>query len=232
MKNFKKTLALLLAVLMVLSMAACGAKEAESSEPAATTEVKESETKPSASEEKTPEASTEKETLTMVMYTSTAVQEKVEAALVPFEEANNVDVEVILVALEDYIPKISTMIASGEAPDVFWVGENMNDQFYADGLLAELNDITTDPAWDWEDIAEGQRNHWTFGDKVCGIAFSGAPLACFYNKTLYEKTDLPTPTELYEKGEWTVDAMIEHACGWHCGSETLRRRCLERRRSF
>lgn len=153
----------------------------------------------------------EKEKLIMVMYTSTAIQEQVEATLVPFEEANNVDVEVILVALEDYDTKISTMIASGEAPDVIWVAEYQNDEFYSEGMLADLTDLTEDAEWNYEDFAEGQRNHWTYDGKVYGIGFSGAPLVCFYNKTLYEQAGLTTPTELYEKGEWTAEVMIEQA---------------------
>lgn len=151
------------------------------------------------------------EKLTLMMYTSAEIQAKIEKELEPFEEENGCTVETILVPLADYDSKLSTMIASNEAPDVLWVAEKSTDQYISQGILADITEITQDTEWDWEDFAEGQRAHWTSEDKVYGLPFSGAPIVCFYNKSLYEKAGLATPTELYESGEWTVDKMIEQA---------------------
>lgn len=204
----KKLLALVLAVLMVIGMAACGspAAPAEPEAPAQTPAETPVETPAEA-----PEAPEEKQKMTIMMYTSTAIVDQIASLIVPFEEANNVDVDIILVSLEDYDTKLSTMVSSGESPDVMLVAEYQNVQYTAENMLLPLNDVIDDADYDWEDFAAGQRSHWTFDDKVYGIACSGAPLVLFYNKTLYQQAGLPTLTELYEKGEWTAETMIEHA---------------------
>ena len=204
----KKLLALVLAVLMVISMAACGntAAPAEPQAPA-DTPVETPAEKPA----DPPAASAEKQKMTLMMYTNTTIVDQIASLIVPFEEANNVDVDIILVSLEDYDTKLSTMVSSGESPDVMLVAEYQNVQYTAENMLLDLTDMVADPEYDWEDFAAGQRSHWTFDGKVYGIACSGAPLVCFYNKTLYEQANLETPTELYEKGEWTAEVMIDQA---------------------
>ena len=147
----------------------------------------------------------------MMMYTNADIQAKVEAALVPFEEAHNCDVEVILNALDDFDTKISTMLASNEMVDVLWVAESHAAQYISEGLLADISDLTTDPEWNYDDYAAGMKALFTRGDAVYGVGFSAPPTVCFYNKTLYEKAGLPTPSELYAEGKWDVPTMIEQA---------------------
>ena len=101
----KKLLALVLVVLMVIGMAACGspAAPAEPEAPAQTPAETPVETPAEA-----PEAPAEKQKMTIMMYTSTAIVDQIASLIVPFEEANNVDVDIILVSLEDYDTKLST----------------------------------------------------------------------------------------------------------------------------
>ena len=197
----KRFWALVLVVLMVLGMVACGT-------PAASTN---SSATPAETPKDSSAAPAEKQKMTLMMYTNTAIQETIEKLIVPFEEANNVDVEVVLVSLADYDTKLSTMISSGESPDVMLVAEYQNVQYTEENMLLPLNDIISGADYDYEDFAAGQRSHWTFDDKVYGIACSGAPLVLFYNKDLYAKAGLETPSERYEKGTWTAEAMIEDA---------------------
>ena len=159
----KKLLALVLAVLMVISMAAC----ANTAAPAATeapaqTPVETPAEKPA----DPPAASAEPQKMTLMMYTNTAIVDQIASLIVPFEEANNVDVDIILVSLEDYDTKLSTMVSSGESPDVMLVAEYQNVQYTAENMLLDLTDMVADPEYDWEDFAAGQRNHWTFDGKV------------------------------------------------------------------
>lgn len=201
----KRILTMALAIIMTLGMAACGTNT--STKPDTPAEP----SQPAAANPPAGTNSAEKQHMVLMMYTSTAIQEEFEQLLIPFEEENNVDVEVILVSLADYDTKLSTMISSGQSPDVMLVAEYQNDQYVSEGMLLDLSEFAADSAYDYEDFAVGQRNHWTFDGKIYGIACSGAPQVCFYNKDLYAQAGLTTPTELYRKGEWTVDAMIEQA---------------------
>ena len=193
----KKLIALLMVAVMILGLAACESGTAkEAAAPAA---------EASAAENGSPAK------IRMMMYTNANIQAMVEEALVPFEEAHNCDVEVILNALDDFDTKISTMLASNEMVDVLWVAESHAAQYISEGLLMDISDLTSDPDWDYDDYAEGMKAHFTRGDAVYGAGFSGPPTVCFYNKTLFEKAGIPTPTELYQEGKWDVDAMIDAA---------------------
>lgn len=198
----KKTL--FLAMMMAAVLAGCGGGKGpqgtEGKAPASTETSGENGAK-----------STDKTKLTMLMYGSAEQQEKLKEVIKPFEEENNCTVDIILSSLADYDQKLTTMIAGGTAPDAFWVAEYAVPQYYQDGLMADLTELLNDGEYDFSDFTEAQQNHYLYDGKLVGAPFSGAPLVCFYNKSLIEKAGLETPTELYKKGEWTVDAMIGYA---------------------
>ena len=149
--------------------------------------------------------------LTVLIYGSAEQQDKIKEVLKPFEEEHGCNVDIILSSLADYDQKITTMIAGGTAPDVYWVAEYAVPQYYQDGLMADLSSFLEDEEYDFKDFTEAQQNHYLYDGKLIGAPFSGAPLVCFYNKSLIEKAGLETPTELYKKGEWTVEAMLDYA---------------------
>lgn len=153
----------------------------------------------------------ETSTISVLIFGGTDIQESIKKLCVPFEQANNCKVDVILCPLADYDQKLTTMIASNTAPDVLWVTEYSGPQYYTNGLLLDLTDLKDDTAWDFADFIGKEANHNAFDGGLYGIPFSGAPLVCFYNKTLFKAANLKTPTELYEAGQWTVDAMLEDA---------------------
>lgn len=150
-------------------------------------------------------------TLTVLIYGGTSVQEAVSKLCAPFEEAHNCKVDVIICSLADYDQKLATMIASNTAPDALWMTEYSGPQYYAEGLIMDLSDLKADAEWDFDDFIPKQANHNAFDGGLYGIPFSGAPLVCFYNKTLVEKAGLKTPTDLYRDGEWTPDILFEYA---------------------
>lgn len=152
-----------------------------------------------------------KATLTVLIYVGAELAAQLEELSIPFEEANNCNVDIVLSPLDSYDQKIATMISSGEEPDVFWVPEYATPQYILDGMCMDISEFMADPEWDFADFIEGQQNHYLYDGKLYGVPFSGCPLVMFYNKDLFEAAGEKTPTELYEAGEWTVDAMIELA---------------------
>lgn len=149
--------------------------------------------------------------LTILTYASASGVEELVLAFKPFEESHNCTIEIITSPLDQYDQKISTMIAGNQAPDALWCPEYSTPQYYYDGFAADLSAVKDDPAFNWDDFAKGQQNHYLYDGKIIGIPFSGQPLVLFYNKTLFEKAGLKTPTQLYDAGEWTVDAMLDSA---------------------
>jgi len=150
-------------------------------------------------------------TLTVLIYVGTELADELKNAFAPFEEANNCTMDIIISPLDQYDQKMSTMIAGNTAPDIFWSPEYSTPQYYYDGFAADLSGLMDDSEFDWADFAKGQQDHYMYDGKLIGVPFSGQPLVLFYNKTLFENAGLKTPTELYNAGEWTVDAMLDAA---------------------
>lgn len=204
-----KKLALLIAVLMLITSAlACSPATPAPSDPTPAPDAPAGTTMPA-----TPGAQSNEEpkNLTLLMYTNATIQEKVIETLIPFEEANNVKVDVILSPIADYDQKMGSMIAGGTPPDAFFVSEMAVPQYYKDGMLADLTEFTTDPEWGYNDFVAGQAAHYTYDGKLVGVPFSGAPQVMFYNKTLIQEAGLKTPTELLAADEWTIEAMLDIA---------------------
>lgn len=158
-----------------------------------------------------PALADEKATLTVLVYVGAELAAQLEELAIPFEEANNCNVDVVMSPLDSYDQKLATMIAANEEADVFWVPEYSTPQYILDGMCMDLSEYMEDAEYDFADFIEGQQNHYLYDGKLWGVAFSGAPLVMFYNKDIFEAAGEKTPTELYEAGEWTVDAMIELA---------------------
>ncbi|MDL2229203.1 sugar ABC transporter substrate-binding protein [Treponema sp. OttesenSCG-928-L16] len=149
--------------------------------------------------------------ISVMVYTSAASSEKVKDASRPFMDKFKTNVEMIITPLSDYDQKMATMIAGNSAPDVYWVAEYAVPQYYEQGLLLDLSEFMNDKEWDWADFITGQQNHYLYGGKLMGVPFSGQQLVMFYNKTMFQKAGLKTPTELLKDGQWTVEAMLDAA---------------------
>ena len=146
----KRTLCLLLAMIMVLSivLAGCSSKTAETpaaDETPATTEPAETTDTPAEPEETT-EPALEQKTI-QLMITGAGKQANSDKVWEKFNEqlqqyVPNTTVEFIDVSFDEYSEKFSQVLASGEGVDLAWTGWLINKpQNIADGNLMPLNDL-------------------------------------------------------------------------------------------
>jgi multiple sugar transport system substrate-binding protein len=121
----------------------------------------------------------------------------------------NVSVKFDTIPYGDYPQKLAVQLAGSNAPDAGWITEADAPTFIqADALL----DITKAvAAYNYADFAKSATGLWEKGGKVYGVPFSNSPLIIFYNKTLFEKAGIATPTELAAKGQWTWEAFASAA---------------------
>lgn len=151
-------------------------------------------------------------TIKLSLWGNDARKTTFEELVKPFEEANNVKVEVVLVPFAEYMQKISIQLASRTAPDVVWLAEKMIPQFIASGELVDLAPyVNGDEEYDFADFFPTTLTLFTRGDEVYGIPFSFGPRVIFYNKTLFTEKGLKTPTELYKEGNWTLEEFYKSA---------------------
>ncbi len=139
-----------------------------------------------------------------------------------FEEATGMKAELVAVNESDYIQKVTSLIASDQAPDVIVENGSFPKTL---NILMPLEVETTgmdvkDPFWN-----QGIVERFTIGDYpylVNSVKSSWDIVGAmtYYNKTILEENGITTPHELMEQNNWNVDSMwtlmeqIKGACGF------------------
>jgi multiple sugar transport system substrate-binding protein len=112
----------------------------------------------------------------------------------------NVHIEVVHVN-SDYARQVATVaLQGGKQPDISYLyGTDMPAVAQAPKVV-DLTQRVQDPSVDWNDFFEGERAVATVDGKVLGIPALVDNLAIVYNKDLFAKAGVPTPT-----ADWTWD---------------------------
>lgn len=158
-------------------------------------------------------ASTEDQVnLTMSIWGNEQHQEMLNGLFEEFYKTHpNVNVTIETVPYADYQQKMSVLAAGKELPDIGWVAERMAPQFMANGILRDLSSLEEDADFKFDDIIPSTLDMWRVEDKLYGIPFSTPPMLLYYNKSMFEDANLPTPNELAASGEWTWEKLAELA---------------------
>lgn len=129
-----------------------------------------------------------------------------------FEEKTGIKPEFIIVSQGEYNTKIASLIASGDAPDVFM--ENMDTFPTSLNLVQPLNKISSidlnDPIWDksMSDFATFGGNTYFINTKY--TIWSGGDLV-YYNKKALEDNGILTPQDYIDAGNWTLENLFKIA---------------------
>lgn len=150
-------------------------------------------------------------TVEFVIWGSDSRKAEYDRLFVPFTEQTGIKVNVNLVALEEIVAKLATQIVSGTAPDVVWLTEAQLPQFIATGNLEDITEIMKDEAFDFGDLFPGLTEKYIKDGKLYAVPFTSSPRVYFYNRDMFSAAGLQDPQDLAEKGEWTMDKMLESA---------------------
>lgn len=197
----KKFLAILMAVAMLLSLAACAAAPAAPAEPAPT---------PAAPAEPAPAAPAEpatKEPVTIRFWQAggdTVEASKIMKLLLDRFMLNNPDIKVEYQAIpwsNDPHTQFQTSIAGGDVADVLVVGSPLDFQLAGEGNILALDDIL-DPAIKAdispvlmnECIYTGTNND-DFVGKIMSLPLYTGTRAIMYNKAIFDHFGVEYPTE-------------------------------------
>lgn len=221
MKTMRKMLALLLAVVFILTLTACGTKEAT---PAATNPPSRT---PSSDE--TPADSPEPQSEPVKFTTFKGVYGPAtfttdSAYLEYIRENANVDLDVQIVPIGEMYAKTHTFAASGSFPDLmtcdgpmdtFWREiENQGAFAPLDEYLEkypELKAITSDSVWEW--LRNPEDGHIYF---IPCTANANATFFLMYRKDVFDDLGIPEPTtiEELEKALETVQREMPDMVPW------------------
>ncbi|MBO9600693.1 MAG: extracellular solute-binding protein, partial [Cohnella sp.] len=161
-----------------------------------------------ASPSETAVQSNEKIHLRFTYWGSTYEKEVISKAIDKFEKDTGISVEGIIIPSE-YETKLTTMIASNDAPDVGYLGPPTAYKWYEDGKLANIKELfqsDTDTAE--SDFVDGVIARK--GDGIVGLMNNLESFALFYNKDAFAEAGVETPPT--KPGDaWTWEEFIEVA---------------------
>ena len=190
MKNYKKAVSLVISMIMLIGLAACGNTS----------------NTPSSSTPSTQNSATEtggRIELTFSLWGDPAEQDTTQKALDVYNDSQDkVYVKALQIGRDEYNENLQIMATSGNMPDCGMVAEDTVIGWARDGLLMAY------------DIYEGETNlpldYITFKYEGETIAYSAANevLAIWYNRQMFDDAGIPYPPATLDEA-WTWDEFIE-----------------------
>ncbi len=215
MRGKKRILACLVAMLFSLSMCACGGYEGHNSSFSSCINSNESSVSSSASHPSHSHKFDPYESISDDLKGTTvrfATWENYDdpnyygnQALETFYSRTGINAEYVSIASSGYVSRIKSMLASGNAPDVFLSGHDNPFPLTLD-IAAPINKVSTvnlnEPIWD-----QSLMDMATIDGDVYLVNTIGSPWnkakVLFYYKPIFEEYGIKTPSEYYEEGKWT-----------------------------
>lgn len=122
-------------------------------------------------------------------------------------EAEHSDINVTLNHIPsagDYEKNLATLIAAGNAPDVFFINNISMPGFAAQGAFLPLGEYVAD--YDLDDFFPGHLDAFRYDGDLLVIPRDISNLVLFYNQEMFEEAGVPLPDE-----DWTWDDFMSAA---------------------
>jgi multiple sugar transport system substrate-binding protein len=152
--------------------------------------------------------------LTFMSWEASPLESKsIRDGLDRFEKAHpNVKVQYVTSPFATHHAKLRTMMASGTAPDVFYLLPDYQRDMIKNDQLLDLSDDFS-KYWDMKDFIPSSQEKMQVknGDKtsIYGVDVCAVGPVLFYNKDLFDKAGVPYPPTKVED-QWTWDQFLEN----------------------
>lgn len=112
----------------------------------------------------------------------------------------NVTIEVQVTPMEQYMPKLLSQIAAGDAPDIAGVENGPFPQFVERNMLTDLTPyLAATPGFATDDFFPHLIDRYTYEGNIYGIPYDAQPVALlYYNPALFDEAGVAYPTS-----DWT-----------------------------
>lgn len=186
MKKYKKIAAALLSGTMVLSLAACGGNESESSGSSG--------------------GSSKKVELKMIFWDSNQ-EPGLQAMADGFMEKNpDISVTVETIPWDDYWTKLQAAAQGGDMPDIVVMHPDEVENYASGGMLMDLTDVLDGETANRSSFPDYVIEDFTVDGKNYGIPKDIGTMGLFYNKDLFDAAGIAYPTS-----DWTWDDLTAAA---------------------
>lgn len=131
-------------------------------------------------------------------------------AMANFEKDTGIKIEWVEIPQGGYFEKLASAVASGDAPDVF---VDNNTEFPMILQIAKPLDTVSsinvnDPIWNSDVIKRTTFGNHFYEINTRNSLWDSANHLVYYNKKAFEENGILTPQDYIDKGEWTIDNMI------------------------
>ncbi|HEY9336650.1 MAG TPA: sugar ABC transporter substrate-binding protein, partial [Kribbella sp.] len=112
------------------------------------------------------------------------------------KENPDITVRMEVLPWDQYWTKLTTELASGKAPDVFWLTVDYFPDFASKGVLTPLDDLISKAGLKLDSYHPNVVQSYKFEDKQLGMPKDMGIVGLLYNKDLFAKAGVTMPTEL------------------------------------
>lgn len=187
MMTLKKLLALALALVMVLSMTACGQSETAAPTSAPTQSAGNADKEPSA------EATESTEPVTIYFFNyavlETAHTDYWNQLIADFETANpNIHVEVLSAAYNDVLTNVTTRVGGGEPIDLIYGEVTWNQVLASNGITSPITEVLSDDLL--AQFEDSVLNCYLYDGEIYGLPTYISNLIVYANKNYLEQAGL------------------------------------------
>ena len=155
-------------------------------------------------------ASAQSKTVVKIMtWEGQDMNDQIAAAMKPFEAKNpDIAVEIVKVPSVGFDQTRNTMIAAGQLPDLFWVGNDQLLDYGRKGILFDWTKQATAKGDDFalEQFAPGAVANFTLDGKLYGLPSLMNTYGYFYNADMFDAAKLAQP-----KVGWTYAQFFDAA---------------------
>ncbi|UQZ86291.1 putative ABC transporter-binding protein precursor [Paenibacillus konkukensis] len=130
-----------------------------------------------------------------------------------FGTENNVNVNIELIAYEDFYPKWSAAIESSTTPDVSFFGYQEVGQFYAKNVLEDVSDLVKTVEGGNSEIQESMKKAITFQGKQYAVPFWTETQVLYYRKDMLQKAGFDHPPKTWDEFRTMAKALTDASKG-------------------
>lgn len=130
-----------------------------------------------------------------------------------FGAENNVNVNIELIAYEDFYPKWSAAIESKTVPDVSFFGYQEVGQFYGKGVLEDVSDLVNTIEGKNSAIQDSMKKAITFQGKQYAIPFWTESQVLYYRKDMLKNAGFDAPPKTWEEFRTMAKALTDPSKG-------------------
>ena len=150
----------------------------------------------------------------MLWEASEAETEPIDNGIANYEAASGNTVVKSTVPWSEYHGRLRTLMAAGEAPDVFWLNPEYQIDFILDGQLCDLTELVQ-TEYNWDDFIPASQQKMMYTDQngeshIYGIDVCDVGTMFFYNVDMFEAAGYSQDSmPLTEEEMWTWEEFVE-----------------------